>query len=184
MLGYPQGCWSRRRWDSTRAAAICDPIEMSSSAVPVALLLLIVGPGAHAQTLTAGGGITLKIEATRASLNSRSLQSGLEYSVAVDGADWLKSGPTAMTSGGVTYTSECASKDTCLALSGTPSKTSGTDVSHSTPCISVPLNLLPAHTCCTGSADGLTPELHRRVNSRRTGRTRRSWRRGSVPAAR
>ena len=91
--------------------------------MPSAATLLLLGlaaPSAHAQTLTAGGGIALKI-----------LQSGttLEYSVDVDGADWLKSGPTAMTSGGVTFTSECASKDTCLALSGKPTKTSGTDVS-------------------------------------------------------
>jgi uncharacterized protein (DUF2141 family) len=98
-----------------------------TAATAACLLLSLLGlasaaSSADSETLTAGGGITLTID--------DSDDAGtLLYSVAVDGADWLKSGPVAMTSGGVTYTTECASKDKCLLLSAKPTKTSGTDVS-------------------------------------------------------
>lgn len=100
---------------------------MPPSATAGLLLLGLAAPhSARAQTptqtLTAGGGIALTIATGPA-------DASLSYSVAVDGAAWLRSGPTAMTAGGVTYTSECATKATCLALSGAPTKTSGTDVS-------------------------------------------------------
>eukprot|EP01052_Picozoa_sp_SAG31_P056269 SAG31_NODE_16013_length_727_cov_1.197452_1_plen_119_part_00 len=96
--------------------------------LPPALLLLLAAPSARAQvTLTAGGGISLTINTGDA---PQTAQQGFGYSVKVDGADWLASGPTAMTVGGKTYTSGsgCASTESCLEVDGKLTKTSGTDV--------------------------------------------------------
>ena len=95
-------------------------------AARAALLLFLAPPSARAQmTLTAGGGISLTIETDE---EQTAPHQGLSYSLAVDGADWLASGPTAMTVAGKTYESTCASADSCLTLDGKPTKTSGTDV--------------------------------------------------------
>lgn len=98
---------------------------MLPAALPAALLLLLAVSSARAQmTLTAGGGISLTIN------TDVQTAQGFGYSVKVDGADWLASGPTAMTVGGKTYTtgSGCASTGSCLEVDGKPTKTSGTDV--------------------------------------------------------
>ncbi len=84
---------------------------------------VILDPAPPPITLEAADGIVLKIEFPQSGT------SALDYSVSLDGEVWLKSGPVAMTSGGVTYTSECTEKDTCLSFSGPPTKSSGTDVS-------------------------------------------------------
>ena len=81
-------------------------------------------PPAPPITLEAADGVALKIEFPQGARTS-----ALEYSVSLDGEAWLKSGPVAMTSGGVTYTTECSGKDGCLSLSAPPTKSSGTDVS-------------------------------------------------------
>ena len=92
--------------------------------LPRALLLLLVAPSVRAQmSLTAAGGISLTIDT-----DEQQTAQGFGYSLQVDGADWLASGPTAMTVAGKTYDSTCASADSCLTLDGKPTKTSGTDV--------------------------------------------------------
>ena len=94
-------------------------------AARAALLLFLAPPSARAQmTLKAAGGISLTIGTDEQQQTAQ----GLSYSLQVDGADWLASGPTAMTVGGKTYESTCASADSCLTLDGKPTKTSGTDV--------------------------------------------------------
>ena len=98
-----------------------------ASAVPRQLILLLLGRAVAAGgtadgfVLKAADGIEVKIEPS---------SNKLDYSVSVDGEKWLQSGPVAMPSGGVTYTSECTDTDSaCLSLSATPTKSSGTDVS-------------------------------------------------------
>ena len=93
-------------------------------AARAALLLFLAAPSARAQmTLTTAGGISLTIDT-----DEQQTAQGFGYSLQVDGADWLASGPTAMTVAGKTYESTCASADSCLTLDGKPTKTSGTDV--------------------------------------------------------
>ena len=101
------------------------------STVPHLIMLLVLhGTGATSApaadtvaesiVLKAADGIELKIEVS---------PDTLAYFVSVDGEVWLTSGPVAMTSGGVTYTSDCPDKNNCLSLSGALVKSSGTDVS-------------------------------------------------------
>ena len=143
-------------------------------ATPAALLLLSLATlrSAHAQqTLTAGGGISLDIVTA---------SDELSYSVSVDGAVWLKSGPVAMTAGGVTYTSGAGSKHQ-LALSGTPSNSSGTDVSHPNSLRAI----LSRRRAAAAGAAGLFDLLKVRLRgSRRTGPTKKSPPAGSAAAGR
>lgn len=113
----------------TRTAAAMSLVMLllhgGSAAAAVASSDRVIRPAGVAAppiTLSAADGIVLKIEFPPGG-------SAMDYSVSLDGEAWLKSGPVAMTSGGVTYTSECTDKDRCLSLSGQPTKSSGTDVS-------------------------------------------------------
>ena len=105
----------------SRAALL---LPASREMLPRALLVFLVAPSVRAQmSLTAAGGISLTIDT-----DEQQTAQGFGYSLQVDGADWLASGPTAMTVAGKTYDSTCASADSCLTLDGKPTKTSGTDV--------------------------------------------------------
>ena len=102
---------------------------VGSTIVPQLMtMLLLAGPAAAAVEadsviLKAADGIELKIEAS---------SDTLAYFVSVDGEMWLTSGPVAMTSGGVTYTSDCPDKSNCLSLNSSALvKSSGTYVSGS-----------------------------------------------------